>query len=401
MIYSDCPAGQRLHENVYHQVLFASQVCATQDAVHQATLTPAETVGSLPSTEQHSSCQAIAVAGSMPCSQRDGMYTDTAVNEQQVQETEAGGQLSVVAQALLQEQHNTAKEQVDPLVPAALDNVSIDNQAKHDSAEVSEQQTSSVLVDANAAAAAASDHSPVEDQVNHGCAGDETQPDLPTTALLDNEQPQEGSDREPAPTHSCPEHGTDAADKLDQTTDMHAGPAAVLTLANKQRSASSVPDSPAAASVHSQDKENSPSAASDKHTDSQNSLQSLKEQQHSKSAAAAAAVVAETFSQQPPCVRPRPRLRRQPKIDSGQDKASTPVTTALQPAVALSSAHEVMPVLGMPHTHSQTAWGGNGLHEDFSFSDQGKTAPESWLLCPSAAHLVSQQRAAWGALCFC
>lgn len=347
-----------MHENVRHEVLIGSQVCATQDAVQQATLAPAETLGSLPSIEQHSSCQEIAAAGSMPCSQRDGMSADSAVNEQPVQEAEADGQLSVVAQAPLQEQHNTAKEQVDPLVPAASDNVSAGHQGKHDGAEVSEQQTSSVLVGTHAAVAAPSNNTPVEDQVNCGCAGDETQPDLPTTALLDNEQPQEGSDREPAPTHPGLEGGTDTADKLNQTADIHSAPAAVLTLANKQRSASSVPDSPIAVSVHSQDKENSPSMASDKHTDSQNSLQSLREQQHSKSAAAAAAVVAETFGQQPPCVRPRPRLRRQPKIDSGQEGASAPANTAMQPAVALSSTREVRLVLGTPCILTRELTGG-------------------------------------------
>ena len=91
-----------------------------------------EMLGSLPNTEQHSSCQETAVkeiaeAGSMPCSQQDGIHADTAVSEQQVQEAEADAQLSVVAQAPLQEQPKTAKEQVDLRVPAALDDVSAEN----------------------------------------------------------------------------------------------------------------------------------------------------------------------------------------------------------------------------------------------------------------------------------
>lgn len=98
-------------------------------------------------------------------------------------------------------------------------------------------------------------------------------------------------------------------------------------------------NSPSAASGACTDKQNSPSAASGAHTDSQNSLQNLKEHQAQSAAAAAAAAVAETFGQQPPSARPKPRLRRQPKIDRGEGKTATPATVVLP--VAPNTGHEV------------------------------------------------------------
>lgn len=227
----------------------------------------------------------------------------------------------------------------------------IDSAAKPSFAQTGNaaQQTISTSVEAGTVAVPALDSTIAGDQASAAAAIVESQAALPLPVCNGSKTPlqEQQLDKQQAwtaPIPASPVADEDGAARSDLTAADKPALASPLTRANKRQTASSTPDSPAsAASEHTLglgegkcptadtqvDKENSPSVASSTHSDSQNSLQNLKEQQHSRAAtAAAAAVVADGFTQQPPSVRPRPRLRRQPKIDKGPSPTAPPVCAA-------------------------------------------------------------------------
>lgn len=238
-------------------------------------------------------------------------------------------------------------------------------EAAADAADCMEPPTSTLQPTANACAEVAAatvmagEHATADMQAIRGAEPLETQADLPLASESTHKpQQQQKEETEAGLKPNCVSLDNNTANtfaaKLDQAVDKPV-PSGPLCIANKQATATATVDNfPAVCIKHSlskhssplvapdtqTDKENSPSVASEIHTDSQNSLQSLTEQQHSRAAtAAAAAVVAEAIEQQPPTIRPRPRLRRQPKIDKDQDSGAS----AMPARIPMLPNHEVTP----------------------------------------------------------